>query len=37
MSDRVVVIFKGALVAEYTSGAFNRTEIGLRMGGAGAG
>jgi simple sugar transport system ATP-binding protein len=36
LSDRVVVIFKGALVAEYTSGAFNRTEIGLRMGGEGA-
>lgn len=36
LSDRVVVIFKGAIVAEYANGAFNRAEIGLRMGGEGA-
>jgi ABC-type uncharacterized transport system ATPase subunit len=35
MSDRLVVIFKGAIVAEYANGMFNRTEIGLRMGGEG--
>jgi simple sugar transport system ATP-binding protein len=35
LSDRVEVIFKGAIVAEYVKGAFNRTEIGMRMGGEG--
>jgi simple sugar transport system ATP-binding protein len=36
LSDRVEVMFKGAIVAEYVKGAFNRAEIGLRMGGEGA-
>ena len=36
LSDRVLVIFKGEIVAEYTKGRFNRAEIGLRMGGEGA-
>jgi len=35
LSDRVEVIFKGAIVAEYVKGAFNRAEIGMRMGGEG--
>ena len=33
LSDRVLVIFKGAIVGEYSHGGFNRAEIGLRMGG----
>jgi general nucleoside transport system ATP-binding protein len=33
LSDRVLVIFKGAIVAEYEGGNLNRAEIGLRMGG----
>ena len=36
LSDRVVVVFKGAIVADYANGPFNRSEIGLRMGGEGA-
>ncbi|MDQ6878769.1 MAG: ABC transporter ATP-binding protein [Candidatus Dormibacteraeota bacterium] len=36
LSDRVLVMFKGAIVAEYVGGKFDRAEIGLRMGGAGA-
>jgi len=36
LSDRVLVLFKGAIVAEYSNGKFNRAEIGLRMGGEGA-
>ena len=36
LSDRVLVLFKGAVVGEYSRGGFNRTEIGLRMGGEGA-
>ena len=36
LSDRVLVIFKGAIVAEYPGGNLNRAEIGLRMGGEGA-
>jgi simple sugar transport system ATP-binding protein len=36
LSDRLLVIFKGAIVAEYPGGSFNRAEIGLRMGGGGA-
>jgi ABC-type uncharacterized transport system ATPase subunit len=35
LSDRVLVIFKGAIVAEYARGNLNRAEIGLRMGGEG--
>jgi general nucleoside transport system ATP-binding protein len=35
LSDRVLVIFKGAIVAEYPGGNLNRAEIGLRMGGEG--
>lgn len=37
LSDRMLVIFKGAIVGEYARGRFNRTEIGLRMGGVEAG
>ena len=33
LSDRVLVIFKGAIVAEYAGKHFDRSEIGLRMGG----
>jgi general nucleoside transport system ATP-binding protein len=33
LSDRVLVIFKGAIVAEYEGRNLNRAEIGLRMGG----
>ena len=33
LSDRVLVIFKGAIVAEYAAKDFDRAEIGLRMGG----
>jgi simple sugar transport system ATP-binding protein len=36
LSDRVLVLFKGAIVAEYPGGSVNRAEIGLRMGGEGA-
>lgn len=36
LSDRVEVMFKGAIVGEYVKGAFNRAEIGVRMGGEGA-
>jgi simple sugar transport system ATP-binding protein len=36
LSDRVLVLFKGAIVGEYSNGKFNRAEIGLRMGGEGA-
>ncbi len=36
VSDRVLVLFKGAIVGEYGGAAVNRTEIGLRMGGEGA-
>jgi general nucleoside transport system ATP-binding protein len=35
LSDRVLVLFKGAIVAEYSNGKFNRADIGLRMGGEG--
>jgi ABC-type uncharacterized transport system ATPase subunit len=35
LSDRVLVLFKGAVVGEYSRGKQNRAEIGLRMGGAG--
>jgi simple sugar transport system ATP-binding protein len=34
LADRVLVIFKGAIVAEYAGRDPDRTEIGLRMGGA---
>jgi general nucleoside transport system ATP-binding protein len=33
LSDRVLVIFKGAIVAEFAGKNLNRAEIGLRMGG----
>jgi general nucleoside transport system ATP-binding protein len=33
LSDRVLVIFKGAIVAEYAGKDLDRAEIGLRMGG----
>jgi general nucleoside transport system ATP-binding protein len=33
LSDRVLVIFKGAIVAEFARNDLNRAEIGLRMGG----
>jgi simple sugar transport system ATP-binding protein len=33
LSDRVLVIFKGAIVAEYAGKGLDRAEIGLRMGG----
>jgi simple sugar transport system ATP-binding protein len=33
LSDRVLVIFKGAIIAEYTGKDLDRAEIGLRMGG----
>ncbi|OLB93215.1 MAG: hypothetical protein AUI15_19110 [Actinobacteria bacterium 13_2_20CM_2_66_6] len=36
LSDRVLVLFKGAVVGEYSRGKLNRAEIGLRMGGEGA-
>ena len=36
LSDRVLVLFKGAVVGEYARGKLNRAEIGLRMGGEGA-
>ncbi len=35
LSDRVLVLFKGAVVGEYPRGSFDRAEIGLRMGGEG--
>jgi simple sugar transport system ATP-binding protein len=33
LSDRVLVIFKGAIVAEFAGKNLDRAEIGLRMGG----
>src|SRR2546422_2335266 len=33
LSDRVLVIFKGAIVAQFAGKNLNRAEIGLRMGG----
>lgn len=33
LSDRVLVMLKGAIVAVYGAGPFNRAEVGLRMGG----
>jgi ABC-type uncharacterized transport system ATPase subunit len=35
LSDRVLVLFKGAVVGEYVRGNLDRAEIGLRMGGEG--
>ncbi|MEJ7837768.1 MAG: ABC transporter ATP-binding protein [Thermomicrobiales bacterium] len=33
LSDRIVVMFQGRIIAEFMSGAFTRTELGLAMGG----
>jgi simple sugar transport system ATP-binding protein len=35
LSDRILVIFQGKIIAEYESGKVTRTELGLAMGGRG--
>jgi simple sugar transport system ATP-binding protein len=33
LSDRIVVMFQGRIIAEFMSGKVSRTELGLAMGG----